>query len=1752
MAGGIDQYQAQIEGVKKAANAPEQLKSTLNEQVLVKAVNDSQAEIEDAAKTLKNPAARAYLGKIRSEIPPILFRIAQEGIAVLQDNKKLEAGVSNINSLVSQLSSALEAQKQKIDEYRKYEVNEKDALELTQSIDGFKKMYDEYDRKSQANAQKKKAGLPEEPLNDLQQGLIGSRDLIKVNETELRGKYASTDSDVQALYDRLWQGKLSPAIETYKKTGDTVSALEKDYGVAHASEQILSSRDLIAEAAKKDKTGVVTGLADIFKSGGLVDEFQKLDEHMNLEGSVEAQKYLASGKRDVAQILGRIKDRSDYLVNTPADKIGTGPGQQKYESGENIEQLASGLRTAINAYKAKLAVISSIVGKRKEAFNLLTTAYSIEASAEVANAAPFIPPVFIKAIDDALYGPDGSGGCMAVNKLLRNNTDLPKEFVQEMLLNIDEKQTTRLLEVKIRGQQRELIDTQKLGPDLLSKFVVVNEQQKPGDLPYAWTEAGRQLTPEQQETIILALTGVRETNYDQVEAATCPKATERYWAAKALFESGQFQAAKKTIEAFIKEDISAIAVSSDPKLKDKADVYKKNAEDLLAQIDKVDGASKDFFTAQELAQSGDIIGAKKLLKKYLAEHKEKKEGETDFTGSATELLKRIALVQFKDAREKFFEYNKRPPEKIQRNVSATASRGGVSTESVDNPDYAKWMRYAEALVSIEREINSGKYLDFTDAYNAVSAEVPGGFDAKDEMNMLADQLILDRGREGLLELARKYRERGKFFGDPKFLALAEQYFQEYFSKKLAETATKYVSIEDLRKKYYSNPSFHAGITDRVSEAKKQYDEKAAKDPEWAKKNAWNESNVRILIENQAFAKMQGEETVKMQNDLFKIDPKNSGDMYEQAVWSEFADMKGLEPFSLSDEQVGRLVKDLPVDIAMIAAAGALAAATGGAASGLALNVLLTSAERQAMKMGARFVGRELLAAAVGFGVETAMFTASHSVLNSLRTGELSIASFDQFMVEWGENVKVMGVLGMAGRASAALKLGRVSSLGVELSTMGTMHGKLTVDDLAMVLGLKGGHALPGVVGKVKRAGKGKPALKTAEGPGNLGPYRNKPVEVPEAPSKAPEVRRDAPTVPPPPLEARREAPTVPPPADETAPHEAATLVKPPEGRREAATVPPPAPEARQEAPTVPPPALEARNETPTIPPPPPVARVESARPETAQTEAAKTAAAPESRSLFRTTADKVKSMLGLSETVGTPNKTPPSAELTALINEVNNGNAKLNSRNLKRLATHPEGIAVIRENMRSGRLGTFENLPRSVKKLVRADTKNRLFESFTQGDPDRIKEFEKNYSGAKLDELLSKLEKHKPPEGYENLPKMADILYSNADNLDPMLLRQVLNGEHRADYHEMKVFENGVEKTVKTLSFTGGLIGEGGFADVMKTIVFDSPSTKPHELVVKSPRLTFDFMKLPGLELMDGAKRARLEQLVAEFQLNGVHEPKGYEKFWMNVLTEFKDYRFAVKNLEPDMLRYQASIDEVANSKRIMEAQSRGELDYMVRIKYVDEGGNIYMESLANTAVNNQVADLHSVFYGNVKSLDGVHPISRQQLFGGLARFMDDLADMHDRGLEHRDIKPENIAFRPDGSIAILDPGSMKTAADLKNLVFGNADLTGNTDYAPHLRRPGVRMPVRGGISDSYYDDVVAYSEATGTPDPNGVIHTFGAHDRSSVHFLLNRMADRPAVSDLMTGDEIITFEDVVTEISRPNADLRAAARKIRETMGVN
>jgi len=64
-----------------------------------------------------------------------------------------------------------------------------------------------------------------------------------------------------------------------------------------------------------------------------------------------------------------------------------------------------------------------------------------------------------------------------------------------------------------------------------------------------------------------------------------------------------------------------------------------------------------------------------------------------------------------------------------------------------------------------------------------------------------------------------------------------------------------------------------------------------------------------------------------------------------------------------------------------------------------------------------------------------------------------------FGKEWLHNAGIIGGLGAVGKVGQALKVGAGTAVALEFAGMGVASGQITMDDFAMIFGLKGGHAV---------------------------------------------------------------------------------------------------------------------------------------------------------------------------------------------------------------------------------------------------------------------------------------------------------------------------------------------------------------------------------------------------------------------------------------------------------------------------------------------------------------------------------------------------------------------------------------------------------------------------------------------------------------------------------------------------------------------
>ena len=319
-----------------------------------------------------------------------------------------------------------------------------------------------------------------------------------------------------------------------------------------------------------------------------VDNFQGLDKTLKIT-SGEANKYYEKGKSDVNGLLLRVAARGQYLVDqaTPKEQVPAGsekPGEKKPAEGpakaapkktpenkDNIDTLASSLKSSLSSYKENLSKISEIVEKRLQAFQLLQDVWEMQGSPTVINAAPNIPDSLIQAVDAALYGKNGAGMC-EVMKMVQDNPNLPPEFIKESQNHFNRKNLQSLMDIKIAGLEQKAVYEQKFDGEIVSKFISIQQGKKKGDKPeFVFTAEGEKLPEEKKQQLLLMLGGVRLTEEENVEAETCPKVTENFWKGKTLFESGKFDEAKAALDEFLRADLTSMG--SDKKLAKQKEKY---------------------------------------------------------------------------------------------------------------------------------------------------------------------------------------------------------------------------------------------------------------------------------------------------------------------------------------------------------------------------------------------------------------------------------------------------------------------------------------------------------------------------------------------------------------------------------------------------------------------------------------------------------------------------------------------------------------------------------------------------------------------------------------------------------------------------------------------------------------------------------------------------------------------------------------------------------------------------------------------------------------------------------------------------------------------------------------------------------------------------------------------------------------------------------------------------------------------------
>lgn len=908
-----------------------------------------------------------------------------------------------------------------------------------------------------------------------------------------------------------------------------------------------SQSELETQKKEEKVSGEMRGMDEIFF--GRVDNFQNLQEQLHLD-TPESIAYFEKGLGEVNALLLRAAARGKWLTENPDKK-------EAFDAA-NLYTMANELQGVFREYQEILGVLvqaddhiqeaealggtnpqrhqeDDVLKEYRAAQKLLKENYSripteyddkeqdiresiivvedllhereiherveegnkhytdIEAEEEMIRTRSLLDPEvrrnyetsIIRAIQE--YG--GAKRIIESLERLPQRSEEDKETTFNTLRELGKKLTVI--------KQRELIATKYRG---LLTGPALSGREGNQKITMNATPAFEALPQEQQTAIMQELAGIRIEINEQIEAASCPEIAENFWQGQAAFNTGQYELAEQLLKQFLEQDINSKKFKKNEKLQKNEAAMKARAEEILKILQERISEHKDFFEAQKVLQSGDIISAKKMLKAYIESRKGKplKEGETDYTGSAKELLTKIALIQVEQVRAKLEavrpkEWDISPKE---------AADGGSMTPAMKNQKYIEWEKYSDALAKIEAEIKAGKYDDYVKAFrqSAGSAELSALLNANHEFNFLRDETELERGREGYLALARKYHENDQY-------ELAEQMYMLYFGERMQSLVDRNLTFEKFMERMDARPNFHSKVKERIEKAKEEYDARVEWAGEiWAQENPWSEGAARSLILGELYREMRTTEAQNLQQDYFRRDIGVS-DMSseERTAWKDFANMKGIhlkgtayEPFGMSDAEVDALIEQLPIDIALIAISGGVGGIAGGFVS---RKIMEKGATQLAKDFMIASVRRRFSAYAVGLLVENTVFTASNTVLNGIRTGHFEISP-EMLLEEWESGLMVLGGLGLVGRASRALVSGEAligaramrglpasqkiaqklvegtTSYAMEGIGMGVMHGgQLTQHDLALILGLKLGHKAPEAAKEAKRKIKERRRLK---------------------------------------------------------------------------------------------------------------------------------------------------------------------------------------------------------------------------------------------------------------------------------------------------------------------------------------------------------------------------------------------------------------------------------------------------------------------------------------------------------------------------------------------------------------------------------------------------------------------------------------------------------------------------------------------------
>ena len=820
------------------------------------------------------------------------------------------------------------------------------------------------------------------------------------------------------------------------------------------------------EVLGKQQEGAESYVKYQFAFGQKVDEFRQLssDPSLSINNLPAAKAHYDKGADQVQSLLRTAAaDGSALMLSS---EKGETTKEARAQAAEKLSQLADNLLTFMSPYKEQLTTISGVEKVRlatEDIFNYARDPYKNEMVKLLT-----LPPGFYEKVQE------GVADCGQGLDLLKMNDALPEPYKSERQTYFTEK-FGHFKEVFVHKALQD-----KMADKKYAQYFDISLNTRSGKLVVKQTEEFNKLKPEEQQKIVSELAQAKIETEQNVEVAVAPQVMANYYLGIELFEKGDLEGAKARLTQFVEKDAVSPEMAKDKRYGEKVPEFKDKGKKLLEEIDKQFKDNADFFEGQKLAQGGNMPEAKNRLKKFLSEHggKPTEKQAINYPEAAKELLKRIAQTQLEELKQKFESIPK--PDQYDMSTAQGMNRGVKPKESLA---YKDWIKNQEQLKKLEELFNGSEVLDLAEF---ISKNFPN---LEDHM-VLHDAIAEDGGREGLLALARKYREQGN-------MALAAQYFKRYFAEQLGKVGEQKVTIESLKDKYRGSTNVYGEITGKIKETEEEYrqrfggqmetDDKGVSKPLWQiqYEKAGGGDKFKEYYENKVFERILPEEIMAAQQADTSSIPAGEID-----AWNEFATMQGIKPrtiggveiVAVDDETLRTIVKQVAIQTAIMAVSAGVA---NIAAAGVRAGVSALAASR-GLSQGAT----TLLAETTAFAAEAAVFTGTSVSIGAAMEGKFNLGEIGtRFSNEVWSGAAILGafkLLGVVrGAFSAGSNIAEIASRGAEMGytkaavaaakvvvagggyvteTVGfaMMENKLDLNTAALVLGLKLAPEIPGV------------------------------------------------------------------------------------------------------------------------------------------------------------------------------------------------------------------------------------------------------------------------------------------------------------------------------------------------------------------------------------------------------------------------------------------------------------------------------------------------------------------------------------------------------------------------------------------------------------------------------------------------------------------------------------------------------------------